>query len=221
MKLLAVFLLDVLVVAVALFVYDQLRGEPAASNAPAFNARASLATLEERIEALEAAPPPSLPDPGTDPRVLDRLRALEEASTAPAPAGGGMEGMEPDPEEIGPESVRAFRLLREKVRREESARRNRVWIQGVLDELRLNLTDEQCSQIVAAYAAFEPRRDEVWTEAKSRAQETITAGGRVDRKALVEETTAVIQHEFAEALEGIVHPADAESVAEAMTSKGR
>jgi hypothetical protein len=221
MKLLAVFLLDLAVVAVALFVYDRSREEPAPSNAPAFNVRAELAALEARIDALETAPPPRLPDPADDPRILERLTALEQASGAPVPEAAGGAEAETVPDPLGPDSVRAFRRLREKVRREESAERNRVWINGALDKLRLNLTDTQRSRIVAAWVTFEPRRDEIWTEAKLRAQETIAAGGRIDRAEFVDETVDVIRSEFATTLAGVLHPADAEAVAGALNPRGK
>lgn len=237
MKLLPLLLVNLATVGVGIAAYDQLRGAEAPPSVVVEGARSESAALEPRIEALEADRRPVLGGAGIDPRVLDRLDALEEKLHAQVATGGpqvpeqATDGNRPaqadpaskegSPDEPSPDEVRRWRRVRDAVRREESLRRNRARFDKALDELSVNLTPRQRAKIYAVHAAFEPRIGEIWEEAKERAQATLAAGGQVSRAEVIAETTAIIQQEFAETLTGIVHQADAEAVASAMLVRGK
>ncbi len=120
------------------------------------------------------------------------------------------------------DDVRKFRTLQEAVRREDRVRANRKRIEGALDKLPLNLTKRQRARIHTAFAAFEPRVTEIWTEVKIQARATVEAGGEIDRGEIVASTTEVIQTEFAATLTDIVdHQSDAEAIAQALMPGGR
>jgi hypothetical protein len=235
MKPARILLINLAAVVVGLVVYDQLRGGVSSKErAPVVRSSvADPAVLEQRIEALEAERAPMPAAVQIDARILERLEALEAAvsgstaSEAP-PAAERASGETRPAQERGPaspstasdpsaEDIRGFRELREAVRREDSIKRNRTWVDGALDKLPLRLTKKQRQRVHAAFAAFEPRVDEIWTEVKTQARETIAAGGEVDRGEIVASTTATVQQEFAKTLTDVVdHPADAEAIAAAL-----
>jgi len=240
MKLIQVVLINLATVAVALVVYDQLRSEPSGPSRERARPRGTdAATLEGRLQALEAERDPSLrAAAGADARVFERLDELEAAVWGWA-ASGGVPATEPAPDETRttqgeslapvaspdvPNAVdtRRFRQLREAVRREDSVKRNKVRVDRALDKLSVRLTKRQRARIHVEFAAFEPRVKQIWTEVKEEAQKTIAAGGDVDRGEIVTATTATIQQEFAKTLTDIVdHPADAEAVAKTLMPGGR
>ena len=240
MKLVQVLLINLATVAAALVVYDQLRTEGSGPSRGRASPRVTdTAALEGRLSALEAERHPSLrAEAGTDARVFERLDELEAAVWGGyAAATGGLPATNPTPDETRPTDpppsaaspdvptavdIRRFRQLREAVRREDSVKRNKARVDRALDKLSVRLTKRQRARIHVAFAAFEPRVKEIWTDVKDQAQKTIAAGGDVDRGEIVTSTTATIQQEFATTLTGIVdHPADAEAVAKTLMPGGR
>jgi hypothetical protein len=237
MKLVQVLLINLATVAVALVVYDQLRTEASGPSRERAGPRApDTAALEGRLSALEAERDPSLRAfAGADVRVIKRLDELEAAvwggyaaatdgppATAPTQdEARATDGERPAPvasaDVPGAPEIRRFRQLREAVRREDSVKRNKARVDRALDKLSVRLTERQRAGIHVAFAAFEPRVKEIWTEVKTQAQQTIADGGDVDRGEIVTTTTATIQQEFARTLTGIVdHQADAEAVAKTL-----
>ena len=61
----------------------------------------------------------------------------------------------------------------------------------------------------------------IWTRAKARAREKEAGGGKTEDARVYAETTAVLRREFAASLTGIVHQADAETIAASLHGKGR
>jgi len=232
MKLLPIILFNVVTVTVALVAYDTLRSEPQPEPA-----EVDTSALEERIAAVENARPRNRRTTSTDPVVLERLAALEQAVAAPMAALEG-EATNDATDEVsprrfdGPElsapigvlsaaEIQRFRRLHEAVRREDAAIKNKARIDAALDNLPFRLTDGQRNEIHTAYAVFEPRVREIWTEAKLEAQQTIADGGAVDRGEIVANTTAVIEGEFAATLSDVVPVGDAHTVAAAVLSSGK
>ena len=237
MKLVQVLLLNIATVAIALVAYDQLRSE---ANGPTRErARPHVpdtAVLEQRLQTLEAERPLARAAAGTGARVFERLDELEAAVWGGYAAGNaGQPAAEPAPDETNPtegetpaapgafsdipgaREIRRFRQLREAVRREDSVKRNKARVDRALDKLSVRLTERQRARVHVAFAAFEPRVKEIWTDVKTQAQQTIAAGGEVDRGEIVATTTATIQQEFAQTLTDVVdHHADAEAVAKTL-----
>ncbi|MHC4973076.1 MAG: hypothetical protein ACYTG3_12165 [Planctomycetota bacterium] len=238
MKLVQVLLINVATVAVALVVYDQLRTEASGSAGGRTGPRVADTTgLDQRLSALEAERHPSLrAEAGTDARVFERLDELEAAVWGGyAAAAGDLSAKKPASDETKPTDgelpappvahsdvpsaaeIHRFRQVREAVRREDSVKRNKARVDRALDKLSVRLTQRQRARIHVAFAAFEPRVKEIWTGVKTQAQQTIAAGGEVDRAEIVTSTTATIQREFAATLTDVVdHPADAEAVAKTL-----
>ena len=223
MKLLPVLLMNVAIVGVALFAYEQLRQDPA----PPQDVSASndTAALLARIEALEARGRPLLRAHGPDPAVAKRLEALEAAigmldvTSEPTPdsdrpAKTPRRGV--DPYEPTPDAIARFRKLREAVQREDRLLKSRKRIDRTLDKLALNLNDQQRERIRAAHETFESRVREIWTEVKREATATLEDGGTIDSGDLVRNTQARIQEEFAASLTDIVSQTDAEAIAAAL-----
>jgi len=229
MKLLPLLLLQLATVGVALLVYDQLRHDPPPSTPAVESDGIDAPALERRLQALEASRRPSLTATGTDPRLLERLEALEAAiETPPGTAGQGTETPErtgrapaedalPSPtafaDEPSARDVQGFRKLQAAAKQQERLERNRKRVDGALDKLSLRLSKNQRAKIHTAFSTFQPRVAQIWSEVKTEAQKTIAAGGDINRGELVASTTARIQQEFATSLDGIVSSADAETVA--------
>ncbi|MHC4819591.1 MAG: hypothetical protein ACYTF8_16220 [Planctomycetota bacterium] len=232
MKLVQVLLINVATVAVALVVYDQLRTEASGPSRERTGPRvADTAALDQRLAALEAERHPSLrAEGGTDARVFERLDELEAAVWGGYAAAAGdptakettpTDGAKSPPVAVSDapsaREILRFRQVREAVRREDSVQRNKARVDRALDKLSVRLTNGQRARIHVAFAAFEPRVKEIWTDVKTQAQQTIAAGGEVDRGEIVTSTTATIQQEFAKTITEIVdHPADAEAVAKTL-----
>ncbi len=228
MKLLPMFLLNLALVAVALIAYDRLRSDPAP--APVADAGGTAdPEVARRLEALEASREPALRAAGTDPRVIDRLAALElavrehAAAATPPPAASAPDAAENPAAkplaasaEPSDEEVRRFRKLREAARRQDQLDKSRKQIDAALDKLGINLSAKQRAKVHLAHAAFQPRINEIWGEAKRAAGETAAAGGHIDRATIIKETQALIQQSFVQTLTPIVSQADAESVAAAL-----
>jgi hypothetical protein len=149
---------------------------------------------------------------GTPATTVDAPEPAAEPAAEPA-VGRARETAEAPPDE---DAIREWRRLRDAVRREDVVRRNRGYVDGTLDKLGIRLSKVQREKIHAAFAAFGPRRDEIWGEAKARAQQTMAAGGTIDRAEFVAETVTVIQGEFAETIAGTVPPSDAQRISRAL-----
>lgn len=224
MRPIPVLLLNVALVGIGLFAYDQLRDDAPSSPVTFEGGAIDLAALERRIEALEARGPQRLRGAEPDADLLARLEALEDVSpphepleSVAPPSPTDAPAREADAETMPSEAqIALWQKIREAVRRQESIARNRKRFDPALDRLGLHLTPRQRERIHEAYTAFEPRIHEIWEEAKAEAQATAAAGGTVDRQQIVMETTNQIQQAFAETLSGVVHDADAPLVAGAM-----
>jgi hypothetical protein len=238
MKPLALVALNVVVVGVALVAYDVLRNEPAVDTTPRERAAAAAPDDDpndvlERLRTLEMERR-RVRRGATDPEVLARLDALEAALGAPTSEPAATVPTEldagavaaTDPEHTGEwqptqEEVRRFRTLMEAVRHEEAIDKNRQRIDAALDGLPVTLSDREREGVHRAYAAFRPRVNEIWGEAKDEARRTVEAGGTIDRETLVTDTTAVIQQEFAETLSSVVSRSDAVTISEALMAGGK
>ena len=233
MKLVQIVLINLATVAVALVVYDQLQSDASGPSARRLQQSRvnDTADLEQRLQALEAEFRRVPRAEGTDARVMPDEAAREHAAPGALPKpeqtqdeARPIERESPlaSREEPSAKEVRKFRQLREAVRREDRVKKNKARVDGALKKLAINLTQSQRARIHTAFAAFEPRVGEIWTEVKTQAQQTIAAGGDVDRGEIVTSTTAIIQQEFAATLTGIVnHQADAEAIATALMPGGK
>lgn len=232
MKVLPLLLLNLATVGVGILVYDHLRDDSVEPGAGVSEVRSESASLEPRVEALEAERRPMMGGGAMDPRVVKRLDALEEmlreqeksAASTTLPADGeespaDAEAKRADPDQLSEAEVKRWRKVRDAARRLDTLEKNRKRFDLALDKLSIPLTPRQRDKIHAAYAAFEPRVSEIWREIKTQAQETVAAGGTADRKTLVQQGMAQIEQEFAGTLTGIVHAADAEAVAGAVISR--
>ena len=238
MKLVHVLLINLATVAVVLVVYDQLRSDASDSSQERASRPRGIdtAALDARLKMLEAERGAALSTAGDDSGIFERIAALE-AVLGQRPETGAAPAMDRLPDETAPvdprasmapagvptaDDVRRFRTLQEAVRREDRVKANKKRIEGALDKLPLNLTKRQRARIHTAYAAFEPRVTEIWTEVKIQARATVEAGGEIDRGEIVASTTEVIQTEFAATLTDIVdHQSDAEAIAQALMPGGR
>ncbi len=230
MKLLPMLLLNLATVGVALFVYDQARSASEPANV-VMERGADTEALEQRIRDLEAARAPSLTATGTDPRLVERITALEAA----AGSGGTDEpGEHPQLAGRGPsrpatlsdapptdDEIRWFRKLRNAAQRADRIKRNAGRVDRAIEKAGLKLSKQQRTRIYAAFTDFEPQVDVFWREAKREAQETMRAGGKIDRMEIVETTTAAIQDAFVDEIDDVVSQADAESIARALMPGGK
>jgi len=232
MKLIQMLLINVATVAVALFVYDQVRDdESGASKGRAAVSRSTeQAELAARVHALEVEARALREAASAERRMPKQVHAPEssaEAKAAPAAEAGapidrGVALAIPNDDPPTEEEVKRFRRLQDAVRRENSIKKNRKRIDSALDNLSINLTPAQRKRVHAAVAEFEPNIVRIWGEVKTEARATVEAGGEVDRGQIVSSTQTRIQTEFAATLTDIVnHQADAQAIAEAVHSGGR
>lgn len=235
MKPLAIVLMNVAAVVGTIVVYDQVRSrDPAPSSVVIEGTDVDVVDLRERLESLEAERRPVLTAAGTDPRVLARLEALERSIGPAAPIdeptdAPDVEGRPSESADSGPlpsfdgeptkDEIQRFRKLQAAVRRQERIEKERKRVGASLDKLGIAFSPTQREDIHTAYAAFQPRVDEIWSAVKTQARETMMQGGQVDRATIVTETTALIEQEFASTLVEIVPQGDAEAVAQALLSK--
>ena len=231
MKLWPILLLNVAVVSGGIFAYDQLRTEEPAPAEPEAPATVDFGDLEARLEALESQPSPALQAEGLDPRVAKRLEALAlriealetrkaiEAAVAdePAPDVGSKpkpmpSGEEPKGEPTK-EEVERFKKLQSAAHRARRIERIAKRVKSRLASLDVSLTPEQQKKLVAAYADFEPRRDEIWVEVKTNTPDTTP---REDWGQIITDTNARIQREFTERITPFIPQADAEAISEGL-----
>ena len=137
---------------------------------------------------------------------------------ASRPNADGVSGRVPSAAE-----VRKFRQLREAVRREDRAEKNKARVDAALEQA----VHQPHAGVNARRSTPRSRRSSPASRisgprSKTQARATIAAGGEVDRGEIFTSTTALIQQEFAATLTGIVnHQADAEAVAAALMPGGK
>lgn len=231
MKLLPVLLLNIVVAGAAVVVYDQVRSTDAPQGGDLDTATVDTSALEARLAALESREQPMLQAEGSDPRALARLEAFERrlrALETRSPASREQDPEEEDPQparelpimaaegDPTPEEVSRFRKLQKashrQVRRQKVSRR----LAAVVDKLGISLTEDQQEQLVDAYADFEPRRSEMWQEAKSTAA---AEGEDADWDRVIRETSSRIRRAFVDEIDDFIPSADAESIAGALNGK--
>lgn len=219
-------LLNVVVAGVAIFLYDQLRSTtPGAPEGVADDAARE--ALAARVAALEAERPVELRGDGGMAAMrreaaalrarMDQIAAevgfpvaVETSEPAAKPADRPFAGgsAEPTVEELA-----RFRLLQKTARAEAWRTKQGARLDKQLAAADLRLTEKQRDRVLAAQAAFQPRVDTIWTEAKTGAAEQ---GETVDWAVLIAETTRTIQATFATELESFLSPVEAEAVAAAL-----
>ncbi len=229
MKILPILLLNVVVAAAAILVYDQLRSDDAAvrSSGPADGIDTS---IEARLAALEKDRPALLKTDGIDPRVTARLAALErglEERTAPKPKGvvDAAHSTEldaepsdgpPQPSQEGPtspEEVARFRKLQKVARAADKAQAMRKRVDQALGKLELSLSKAQRTKLAATFAGFQARRSEVWSEAKTNGA---AQGSNADWATIIDETNTLLRGEFSDRVDDFLPRGDAERVAAAL-----
>jgi len=236
MKILPMLLLNLVLVGGALVVYDRMRSEPAPATI-AMEGDADTADFEQRLRVLEVRRRPVLQSAGTDPRLVERLEAVEAALAARVMTddrpgdGGDRAGGAPSQDAAQPSlasadeptanEIRRFRRLAEAVRREVGIEKNAARVDKAVDKLSLNLSRRQRRKVAEAFTTFQPRINQIWGEAKNRARQTAKEGGAVNRAEIVETTTALIQQEFVATINDTVSSADAESIARALLAGGK
>ncbi|MHC4940120.1 MAG: hypothetical protein ACYTHK_14215 [Planctomycetota bacterium] len=213
MKLGPVLLLNLLTVAIALVVYDQVRSEPVKDRGAPTRGGGS-ASLERRVLELETR------SPQTNDAVLERLGRLESSmnrSQVPMVEAKPIERATAMPQEPTEDEVDRFIRLRDAAHERDRVKRNWARVEKALGKISVSLTRRQREQVHTAYARFQPRVNQIWGAAKDQARETIESGGEIDKEEFVTSTTARIQQEFAGTLHGIVrHQGDAEAIAAAL-----
>ena len=237
MKLLPILLLQVVTAAATVVIYDHVRDDDSDASADGpLVAAVDTSSLERRLAALEAGRSPTLTATAPEADLVARIAALEQAlddtplfvapdedvaegSTAPPTIALGEPTWANRP--VTSEEIQRFRKLREATRKQDALEKNRERIDRMLARADIQLSDRQREAVHEAYNAFRPRVDEIWVAAKDRARETIAGGGEIDRQAFVAETTEVIVQEFAGTLEGAVSSGEAESIAQALMSRGK
>jgi hypothetical protein len=220
-----------LALGVAGYALTQAPPAPAAVTGPDSDASVddALNRLENRLVALEAVVLRRREE--LDPRILEqlddldrRLKALADArgASAAGPAatiapekkdGGTAAAGEPDAED-----VEKFEKLRAAAARQEKLRRNQARVGKVLTQLRISLTDRQRDQLVEAWSGFEPRRMEIWGEAKRGGA---AAGPSVDWGVIIADTNRTIEREFAERIAPFISGGDAERIAAGLNTDGK
>lgn len=231
MKFLPQLLLNVAVVGVALFAYDGLRSEPVPQSA--VTAPVSDVDIENRVAALEAARSPTLEarspaslNAAFEARLREIERRLEAVRTSPATAGAAPAGTEKPPPPLflagaddapSPEEVQRFLRIQKAAREEEKVLRYRRQVEGRLKKLDLSLTTNQREKLVRTFAAFQPRRNAIWSEVKSSAQ---AGGAEVDWESVMRDTQSRIRSEFTQQTAAFLSRPDAEAVASSLFPGG-
>lgn len=232
MKPLPLVLLNVVVAAAAILIYDQVRA-PEPKPAGASLTSGLDPSVEARLAALERGRPALLKTDGIDPRVAKRLDALEQQmrerpAAAPSPvAATDDEAEQPDPlarpklapgDKASPEDIERFRKLQKAARAAEKAQRMRKRVDLALAKLDLDLTEQQRSKLAATFAGFQSRRDEIWREVKTSAA---TQGGDVDWRTIIADTNATLRSELSDRVDDFLPRADAERVSGALLGSGK
>ncbi len=220
----------------AIGIYDHLRrSEEPVSTEVAVEAP-DVGSLEDRLALLEASEEPLLTGRGDEALVRriealeQRLRALESTSSssaptpapmqedpgapsaATAPAGSKVDG---DPT---PEALERFRKLRGAASREDRRRYRHKQVAAALEKTNLSLAKDQREALVDALEAFQPRWNEIWSQAKTQAA---PAGSETDWSRVIAETEATINREFADSIAEVVpHRGDAEVLSSALMRAG-
>lgn len=233
MKLPVAIALNLVTVVLALLAYDALRAPPEAivvgGDEPAEVApEKDDDHLERRVDALEQGHKRVPRTAPTDPALLARLDALEaKLDDRPEPRAATAEPENPPtvdpvvPDEPTAAEIQWFRDLQAAVKRDDAVKRNRARLDKMLDGLPVNLTDAERDAVHEAYAAFQPRVNEIWTEVKIEAEQVAKSGGTIDRRTLVEDTQQVIAAELTEVLGEVVSATDAATISNALVNRGK
>jgi hypothetical protein len=233
MKQLPILLLNVAVVLVAIVAYDLVRGDDP-DNAPPPDSNVALLdaieTLEARVAAIETAKLAPFEAEGANARLLTRIEELERqaGTTAPEPESlptgsppGEQGSTDASPTIRGkpsPEEVENFRKLAAAARQQEREKRIGLRVDAAVKEHRIALTEDQREQLVTAQGKFEPRRNQIWGEAKRNGA---AQGGSVDWGVIIAQTNEVIVREFTEQISGFITGNDAVLLAETLNTSGK
>jgi len=228
---LIVLAVAVLALGVAAWALTEAQSAPPAAPGPDSNSSVYDAVngLETRMAALEAAVIREREN--HDPRVLEqlddfdrRLKALAEAggektlppaAAVPPDEKGGKAAAAGEPDD---EEVERFRKLRAAAARKERLKYAYDRIDGALKGLQITLTDEQRTKLATALTDFEPRRNEIWGEAK---RSGAAAGPDVDWGVIIQDTTRLIAREFTERISPFIPGGDAERISANLNSEGK
>lgn len=223
MRFVPALLLNVVVAACAVVVYDQVRSTPPS---PDVEGAASVDELAARVAALEAEKPVELRADGADASLRRRIEALEAQLVAWAkrkavPSGEtvGTRGVPPSGETVATrgeptaEEIARFRTLMNAARSEDRRAKQTARLEAALAKAGVSLSRMQKGRVLAAQEEFAPRFNEIWGESKSRAAQD---GGDVDWATVIRDTNRVIQGEFARRVAAFLPTADAEAVASAL-----
>ena len=220
-------LLNVVVAAGTVVVYDQLRAAPVASEV-AGDRTVDVDDLRARIDALEAEKPVELRADGADASLRRRIEAIEtrlaalgERTIVPSGETVGARGVAPSGETVAraaddvpsAEDIGRLRVLLEAMRTEDRRAKQSARLEAALAKAGVRLSREQQDRVIAAQEAFGPRFNEIWGEAKTRASQD---GGEVDWPTVIRETHRAIQGAFATQVGAFLPQADAEAVAAAL-----
>jgi len=228
-KLLPILLLNVVVAGAAVLIYDQVRAADVPEARDVDLVGLDTSRLEARLAALEAREKPMLQATGADPRSSAKLSELERRLLALESARDSKPVAEDEDapratvpiawapgEEPSPEDVMRFRKLQKASHQVIRRKRNAQRVNGVVKKLGLSLSERQQEQLVDAYVAFEPRRNEIWTEAKSGAA---AEGGAANWEQIIADTNERLQREFSEQISDFLPRTDAETLGTALGSK--
>ena len=233
MKQLPILLLNIAVVLVAIVAYDLVRGDDP-DNAPPPDSNVALLdaieTLEARVAAIETAKLPPFEAEGANARLLARIEELERQAGTTAPLPESLP-TEPPPGEQGStdasptisgepstEEVENFRKLAAAARQQERSRRIGLRVDAAVEEHRIALTADQRKQLVTALGSFEPRRTQIWGEAKRRGA---AQGESVNWGVVIQRTNEAIVREFTEQISGFITGNDAVLLAETLNTSGK
>ena len=226
MKPLPLLLLNALVTTGIVVAYDQIRGDPVQAPQARQTSAAGSSDLEARVAALEASERPMLqaaPRGDLDAR-LAALEARMDSDPSPVPADEPASEPLPVPqprpgvtleseEDMSPEAVAKFKKIINQVKRDERAKRIRKRTDKALARVGLELDESTRNKLARAYADFDRRRDEVWTEVKQGVAE---GAGDADWAVIISDTQARLAGEFSERITDIVPATDADDVARAL-----
>jgi len=226
-KILPALLLNVVVVAAGLFVYDHVRDGDSSGGTPV-TVVGTDPVIEARLAALEQAGPAVLRTDGAQANLLRRLEALEQRAEAKKTRLAPLPDSKREAEELGArklsgeelseQELARYRKLRSAVRADDKAAKQAARIDRALAKLDIRLSKGQRAKLAAAQQSFMPRYIELWGEAKTRAADQ---GDQADWKTVIAETGAVVQREFSDSISGFLPQADADAIAAALhpTSK--
>jgi len=234
MKLLPIVLINAVLVAGGIVIYDQVRGDgPATTYATDGGGDdVQIAQITERVAALEGRAP-TLRATGSDPRILARLEALETRAAVRAPSGGtstpdadGAAPAEdalalpdvPEGEQPANEDVRRFRRLMEAAEQQRRDERDRERLLAVLKDLDITLNAEQTNKLVAAQRDYRSKVGDVWRKAFSGIREA--GADREGMREAARQGMEGLRDQFGVTINKFVPSADAQKIIENMNRIG-